>query len=191
MPLDRLRRDLEVHPAWKVVPGDASPRAAVALVFRPDEHLLFIERAAREGDPWSGHMAFPGGRFDPVDASLEATAMRETREEVGLDLHDAEAFGGLSDLPTPARIPVNLIISPFVFAVDRDPVLETNHEVARVHWFALERLLAHEGRDTFRREWRGAEWSLPCVRLDGTFLWGITLRILDEALDRIRRGGGP
>jgi 8-oxo-dGTP pyrophosphatase MutT (NUDIX family) len=189
MALDRLQRDLDAHPAYKVDSNNPTPRAAVALVFRPGADLLFIERAARENDPWSGHMAFPGGRFDASDASLQATAMRETREEVGLDLSPARVLGALSELPTPARLPVSLVISPFSFALDADPVLATNHEVAKTHWFALERLLEHEGRDTFEREWRGGNWSLPCLRLDGTFIWGITLRILDEALDRIRRGG--
>ncbi|NNL85157.1 MAG: NUDIX domain-containing protein, partial [Myxococcales bacterium] len=59
------------------------------MIFRENSahtEVLFIERARHPDDPWSGHMALPGGRLDPVDASLRAAAERETREEVGVEL---------------------------------------------------------------------------------------------------------
>src|SRR5262245_28580055 len=74
--------------------GDPEPEpadmlhASVALIVRgrADLGVLLIKRAKREGDPWSGHMALPGGRRDPKDASLIETAAREAREETGVDL---------------------------------------------------------------------------------------------------------
>ena len=80
-------------------------RASVALIFRSTENggkeLLFIQRARREGDPWSGDMAFPGGRLQPEDASARAAAERETLEETGMDLRRHGRFlTRLSDLVT-------------------------------------------------------------------------------------------
>jgi 8-oxo-dGTP pyrophosphatase MutT (NUDIX family) len=81
-------------------------RAAIALVLLEQEsalEVLLIERAQRDGDPWSGHMALPGGHVEPSDSDLGATAERETFEEVGLDLQRwGERLGQLSDC-TPVR----------------------------------------------------------------------------------------
>lgn len=158
-------------------------------MFRPGPDLLFIRRSTRDGDPWSGHMAFPGGRQDPGDDTLLHTAMRETQEEVGIDLGGAEHIGRVDDLPTPAQVPIRLVIAGFAFSLDHDPVVETNYEVADVHWFSLERLMNREGRGTFERTRFDRNYTFPCLRLDGTMIWGLTLRILDNTLDRIRRGG--
>src|SRR5262245_41364530 len=87
--MPQIRERLSAHRPALVGEGETW-RAAVALVFcappGAEPELLFIERARREGDPWSGHMAFPGGRRDPKDTDLAATAARETHEEVGLGL---------------------------------------------------------------------------------------------------------
>src|SRR3989442_10873051 len=78
---------------------------------------LFIRRAQRADDPWSGQVALPGGRRDAGDADLFATAVRETREETGIDLAGAERLGRLDDLypRTPTLPPV--VVRPFVFAL--------------------------------------------------------------------------
>lgn len=107
--------------------------------------VLFIERAEHEGDPWSGHMAFPGGRIDPEDPSARHAAERETREEVGLDLSGAELLGRLDDLHgrRSAGVP-QLVISGFVYRVDDVPPLAPNHEVQQAFWFPLRELHAEE-----------------------------------------------
>src|SRR5207248_637661 len=96
------------------------PRAAVAIVLRDGvrgAEFVVIHRAHRRGDPWSGHMALPGGRQDAADSDLRATAVRETREEVGIDLaRHGELLGTLDDLRAVGHgRPLDLVITPFVY----------------------------------------------------------------------------
>src|SRR5450432_2372229 len=105
---ERLRRAVAETPAEAPLTG--TRQAAIAVIFLELEmslDVLLIERAIREGDPWSGHMALPGGHADPADADLSATAERETLEEVGLDLRAiGERLGRLSDYAPARAIPV-------------------------------------------------------------------------------------
>lgn len=173
-----------------VVPAGIERVAAVAIVVGPAADVLFIQRAERDGDPWSGNMAFPGGRASVGDASIRATAEREAREEIGIDLGDAHYLGALSCQQSPLREPAGALgVFPFAYRVDRWPAWATSDEVAAVHRFSLDRLLGGEGRGTFPYRWRGADLVLPCIRLDGTHTWGMTLRMLDEFLDRVRGAG--
>ncbi len=191
----RWRRELADRPELlahlEPVPG-ALPQAAVALVTTPRPagwpDLWMIRRAEKAGDPWSGHMAFPGGRWEPRDADLLATAIRETAEETGIDLRDAEVLGALPSLRSPVGAP-RIEVQPFVFHLPRRPDPRPNAEVASVHVFPMERLLAGEGRGTFPTTWKGHALELPCVRLDGCFIWGMSLRILDELIERLERAG--
>ncbi len=161
-------------------------RAAVAVIFGPDHELLFIHRAEREGDLWSGHMAFPGGREEPDDPSLLATAIRETSEEIGLDLSAARCLGTLPALHSPRNTPGRRVqVVPWVFELPEWPPLSPNEEVAGVVRFAFDRFLAREARATFPYIWQGVEHQLPCVRLDGTLLWGLTLRMVDDLIERV------
>lgn len=165
-------------------------RAAVAVVAGPGDELLFIRRAERVGDPWSGDMAFPGGREEPHDPHPRGTAERETREEVGLDLEGARFLGALTPMASPLRTPGRaLTIHPYVFRVDGWPAFIQSEEVAAIHRFELSRFLAGEARGEFTWRGYGLERQLPCVRLDGTFLWGLTLRVVDDLVERLRVAG--
>lgn len=184
---DRLERTLTVAPGRALPLAPDTARAAVAAVVDPTWRLLFIKRSEREGDPWSGHMAFPGGRVDPADASPRAAAERETWEEVGLPLARAgRLLGALDELASPVRAgPTRLVVSPFVYSLTEAPPLQPNHEVASVHWIELGRLAEGEGRGGFELSWQGQRWWMPHVELDGVRIWGLTLRMLDDMLGRL------
>ena len=113
---DDVRRCLGARTASAGAGGGNDRRAAVALILRDGAagiELLFIRRAEHPMDPWSGQMAFPGGRAEPGDRDLEATAIRETLEEIGLDLGEAERLGALDEVRAMARMrPMNLTIQP-------------------------------------------------------------------------------
>jgi 8-oxo-dGTP pyrophosphatase MutT (NUDIX family) len=179
----RLSHALATRPPV-LAPDDGAPRrAAVAIVLRRTVEevveLLLIKRSEREDDPWSGHVALPGGRRDPSDATLQDTAIRETREETGIDLgRDGIVLGMLDELRprTPTLPPI--IVTPFVAIVRPDVAMETSDEVASAFWVALAALedpsLAVESEVSAR----GATWRVPSYRLGGHIVWGMTERIL-------------
>ena len=143
-------------------------RAAVAMVLREVEaglELLFIRRAEHPNDPWSGQMAFPGGRTEPGDVGLRATAIRETREELGLDLERQGLFlGALDEVRAMARLrPMNLAIAPFVFRLDADGALTPSEEVESAHWLPLAGLLDPAARSAHVYEHQGARIEFPCT----------------------------
>ena len=168
---------------------DGLRRTAVAAIFLPGPELLFIQRAVRASDRWSGQIGFPGGHVEPDDTDLLHTAMRETHEELGLHLPDRSLLGPLDDLPVyPAP---NMMLRPFVFALDRVPDLNPNEEVAGVHRVPLADLVRDVGRGTMNLELRGQQMTLPRVDFQGQRLWGLTLRVVDDLLHRLDgRGTG-
>jgi 8-oxo-dGTP pyrophosphatase MutT (NUDIX family) len=166
-------------------------KAAVAAVVRDGAEgaeLLFIHRAEHPHDPWSGQMAFPGGRMDPGDADEMAAAMRETCEELGLDLAGtAEPLGRLSDVAAVSHgRPLSLVIVPYVFAVSGEPALVLNHEVAEALWVPLTYLLDFDNRSTL--DWRLGSMTipLPCYRFRDKVIWGLTFGMVDELLSIVR-----
>lgn len=185
--LDELRRVLDRAPHTP----DAERRAAVAAVLTPGLELIFMRRTEREGDPWSGHVSFPGGRMDPGDKTPLHAAMRETWEEIGLELDRGSLLGPLEPV-APVSGLLAMAIHPFVFALDDEPrALRPNYEVASLHRLSLADLLANVGRGPMPYRWQGADVTLPRVDFDGIRLWGLTLRIVDDLLDRLDgRGQG-
>jgi 8-oxo-dGTP pyrophosphatase MutT (NUDIX family) len=181
----RIARALASRPG-AIVPEDGVARhAAVAVIMRladdGDVELLMIKRAAYPGDPWSGHVALPGGRQEPGDLSLQHTAMRETLEETAIDLATwGRLLGTLDEVhPRTPRLPP-LIIRPFVFVAPRDVTIVTSPEVAEAFWVPLP-LLSHPsatGEATFTD--RGIERTERSFRLGQHVVWGLTERILRQ-----------
>jgi 8-oxo-dGTP pyrophosphatase MutT (NUDIX family) len=171
------------------------PHAAVAAILRDGRlagcgtEVLLIRRAERSGDPWSGHMAFPGGRREAADPDLYATAVRETREEVGIDL-DARGrlIGRLPDLPAIARAQrVELTITPFVFALSGvAPLAFDPDEVAEAIWVPLGPLFRGEGAGTVSWERDGVTIELPSWNVEGRVVWGLTHRMIQVLFEELR-----
>ncbi len=161
-------------------------QAAVSVVLRPaDEHteVLFILRAEKEGDPWSGHMAFPGGHHEPDDASLRHTAERETFEEIGLDLADAGAYIGQIDpvRANPRNRKIDMVVTPFVYELRKPSSnFSPNDEVAEVLWGSLNDM--HSGVSHTRGEFVVGEQSSIHLGygVGDEVVWGLTYRMLDQ-----------
>lgn len=164
-----------------------SKRAAVAISVRSGvsgPEILMIQRAVRQGDPWSGHMGFPGGRKDESDASDMACAKRETREEIGFDLDIyGELVCQLSDVNTGWRADrPEMLVAPFVFKVDSTPVFELNHEVDDTLWVPLSFLLNDANRSRHQWDWRGEVLESDAFTFDDRLIWGLSLMMIDELL---------
>lgn len=160
--------------------------AAVALILvngRQGPDLLLIERARRRGDPWSGQMGLPGGRREPHDEDLLATARRETREETGIDLPADALLGELDDLAPTTPVLPPVIVRPYVFGLERRPTIVPSHEVASSVWVPLPRLPTLE--DLTVVEVRGMRRRVSAFLIDRYVVWGMTHRILKPFIDLV------
>jgi 8-oxo-dGTP pyrophosphatase MutT (NUDIX family) len=184
-----LAKHQPAHPA-----AEADMRAGVAVLLQPqqkDLHMLFIHRAHHPQDPWSGHMAFPGGRHEPQDPSLQITTQRETKEEVGIDLElHGEYLGQLTTVQAaPRGRSINMTVSPFVYLVSPqaqpspDPV-----EVQDTIWVPLsfmqqDGVEQHVSRDLHD----GTSIEVPALLYGGKTIWGLTYRMLQGFLALIAK----
>jgi 8-oxo-dGTP pyrophosphatase MutT (NUDIX family) len=164
---------------------DGSSRAAVAMVLREradGPEVLLIERSRKESDPWSGHMAFPGGRLDTGE-TIEQAARRETHEEVGLSLHDADPLGRLDDLTgRRAGASMGLIISAFVFHHHGEtPLVYQEAEVAEALWVPVSELSAPD-RHIHKAFHGTGGMAFPGIVVgdpDRHIVWGLTYRFIE------------
>ena len=140
MDIQHVRRKLAAH-APECVDSENHERAAVAVVLREGVHsaeVLLIERAIFEGDPWSGHMAFPGGRMETADDSSRVTAVRETFEEVGVELAHAEYLGHIEDLVGNRRVSPRMVVAAHAFHLQEHQEFALDPaEVQQAFWFPL------------------------------------------------------
>lgn len=173
-----------VLPMPHEIPASARPSAVLFLLFgeEPDFHLLLIQRTA-DGRAHSAQISAPGGRWEPADADLRTTALRETEEEVGIAPKDVEVLGAL----TPLYIPVsNFLVHPFVgYAPELPPLLPNAFEVARTLEIPLGTLfnpatkIQTEVRPTSAP---GLVLSVPAYKPEGddSIIWGATAMMLAE-----------
>lgn len=164
--------------------------AGVALVVRPrpeDLEVLLIHRAAFRGDPWSGHVALPGGRYAPSDRDIMETAVRETREEVGIDLTAHGLHLGRLDRVMPRAGAPPVSVTPSVFAVPPDIEVIPNYEVQAAFWVPAGHLddpaSAVEHSHTFET---GETLSFPGIGYGDLVIWGLTHRVLRQFFELTR-----
>lgn len=187
----RLATALRERPGVEAVVGPDVRLSAILLALRAgtDGHpeLLMIKRAEYERDPWSGHVACPGGRMEPGDHDLQATALRETWEETGIDVaQDGVVLGTLDDLwPRTPRLPP-IMIRPYVAVVRPDVAIVPSPEVAAAFWVPLEALRERAAWGVRPVTVRGAEEWQVSTFLHGEYtVWGLTERVLRQFLERL------
>ena len=171
---------------------DRTSHAAVAMIIAEgvdDLEVCFIRRAERDGDPWSGQVAFPGGRADATDETAQSVAERETFEEIGLELHRQQLIGALPER-TIERQRLKLL-SPFVYhtqaGAQKLSMVREPHEVDSVFWVPLQHLFDERAATELDYPIGGVTSRFPGIRFDEYVIWGLTLRILESFADIMQR----
>lgn len=183
----RLIRSLAEHPPVVVHPEPQMRLAAILLALRarPDgePELLMIKRAEAEGDPWSGHIACPGGRMEPGDHDLAVTAVRETLEETGVDVaRDGRILGHLDDISPRTPVLPPIVIRPYVALVRADVEIVPSREVAAAFWVPVSALREHTAWGIGRVSIGGAMREVSVFQHGEYTVWGLTERVLRQFL---------
>lgn len=161
--------------------------ASVTLILSPSAsgnlEILFIRRAAHPKDPWSGQIGLPGGRRDKEDEDRLATALRETREEAGIELGPSLLLGELDDLLPGNITRPPIIVRPFVFSIKKRPKIIPSAEIAGHFWAAPEKLIRSEKETTVLAGGSRRRVGAYCVGSHA--IWGMTRRIITPFLELI------
>jgi 8-oxo-dGTP pyrophosphatase MutT (NUDIX family) len=160
----------------------AKPAAAVMILLRDEGRgleVLLGERRKREGDPWSGQIGLPGGRHHQEDETLLRTAIRETIEEVGMNVkEDAEVLGHMAPR-SPGNKP-ELLVVPFVALATKPLTPAPGPEMTSIFWVPLADLPATHGKAKVHTIL--GELNVPAFAYGERLIWGFTYRILEELL---------
>ncbi len=164
----------------------ASPAAVLILVRTGAEepHVVFTERT-HQVEHHKGQVSFPGGACDDEDESLEATALRETYEEIGVRPDDVRLLGRLDDMVTVS----NFRVTPFVGAIASESAYDyklNDEEVASIVEVPLSFLLDEQNMELEVREHGGREVLVPAFAYGGHRIWGATARMLHQLIELLR-----
>ncbi len=159
---------------------DEDSHAAVAIMIRErndDLEFFLVKRAEVEGDPWSGDMAFPGGKKSSQDNDLVDTASRETLEETAIDLREKAKLGYMKPIYSSVR--TNMKVQPVVYIYEDDPEVQLNEELTRYLWAPLSELV-NSGTEDHVKGWFG-----EIYKYDGEVVWGLTYKMLKKLIEII------
>ena len=181
----KLGQRLGCHKPVLYEPTAKTRQAATAVILcekSSDIQVLFIKRASVNGDPWSGHMAFPGGHLETDDKDLLDAAMRETEEEVGFTLSTRDLVCPLShQRAAPRGRTIDMIVAPYVFIVDAIPNFSLSHEVDEVVWGSFKGMMDGVNHTSETRPMAGSDVAFNGYRLSSNhFVWGLTYRTLQS-----------
>ncbi len=179
------RSDFDLNPELARLEGAEQRYPAAVLVpiiERENEARVLFTQRAEHLSSHAGQISFPGGKMDPHDANIAETALREAREEIGLDPRYVDKIGFLDDYATSS----GYHISPLV-AVIRDgySIAPDNNEVADIFDVPLSFLMDSSNHKLLTRQWRGVKRQFYAMAYEERFIWGATagmLRNLYEAL---------
>lgn len=172
--MGHLAKIEELSKALKPVSKEEDADAAVTLLLKPadnDFKFLIVKRAKNPADPWSGQMAFPGGKRDSKDQNLKQTVVRETLEETGINLLDRCRFLGVMETMRSIRRP-EMRVLPFVVFFEHEQSIKLNEELVGYSWISLRQLVQHEGIVNF------SFGEFPAYIIEDNAIWGLTYRIL-------------
>jgi len=165
--------------------GECDGGAAVSILLRfegRDLKLLLVKRAENPSDPWSGDMAFPGGKRHAMDGDLWETVVRETLEETGVELCDCRFLGTL-DIAT-SNVAPTLGVLPFVFFCEETPEIRLSGELVSYIWVSIEQLRRSKGIIPVK------QGTAPAYGMEGEVVWGLTYRMLESLLHILDMAAG-
>ena len=157
-------------------PSDIA-QAAVAILVKPrgdDIEFFLVKRAEVDDDPWSGDMAFPGGKKNQQDHTLIDTATREVLEETSIDLTKKKAIGFME--PVYSAVRKTLAVQPVVYQFDEYPRVELNYELTKYLWAPLSEIKNGKTNAVVKR------WEGPVYKVKGETVWGLTFRMLEKMI---------
>lgn len=160
--------------------ADEDAHAAVAVLVRPledDIEFFLVKRAVVERDPWSGDMAFPGGKRCEDDENLNETAERETIEETAIDLENVPILGYLE--PVYSSIRTDMLVQPIVYLYTSDPDVKLNYELTRYIWAAMKTLKESKTEQAVKG------WHGTIYKAKGEIVWGLTFKMLEKIITLI------
>ncbi|MFC1803489.1 NUDIX hydrolase [Thermoproteota archaeon] len=166
--ISKLKKRLEQDPSKYA-------GAAVAILVSPktdDLEFFLVKRAEVDDDPWSGDMAFPGGKKSQEDTTLIDTVIREVQEETDIDLFNKKILGFMK--PVYSSVRTNLAVQPIVYMFDEYPKVQLNYELTKFIWAPLSKLQGSKIQALVK----GLERAV--YMFEGETIWGLTFQMLEK-----------
>jgi 8-oxo-dGTP pyrophosphatase MutT (NUDIX family) len=189
--IDQISDALQKKPGNRFTEPDLAqlPKAAVCMILKLDLTndqiaVLLAQRRISESDPWSGNVAFPGGKYEESDGEIMNTAKREVMEECGIDVGKCELLGTLDD-----TMPGNksIAVTPFVVLAPKSIIVRINErEITGYVWIPIDFFIDKKNSSPMQVRRTGTTHEVASYKYQESYLvWGMTLRIIDDFLSKV------